>query len=69
MNDFFIVSSATFPNDSFAKIRTNRIFSTKIIKKNGQLMSLRNKGIDREKADGASTQRKIIFFRLLVFIY
>ena len=64
INDFVRLSSATLPKDNLAKILTNRIFNTKITRKNGNDMLLRNNGIATEKADVAITHEKMIILKL-----
>ena len=61
MKDFLKLSPAILPNDNLAKIKTNKIFSPKMSKKNGNVIFLRNSGIEIEKAEVAITHEKIIF--------
>lgn len=64
MNDFFKFNSVTLPNEYPANMATNKIFSMKIIRKNGNEIFLMNTGIVIENTEVAATQVKIIFFRL-----
>ena len=64
MNVFLKLNSDILPKDRVANINTNKIFNAIITKKNINDIFLTNKGIDSEKAEVASTQEKIIFFRL-----
>jgi len=52
------------PNERVENIRTNTIFKAKMKRKNNNDIFLKNNGIEIEKAEVASTQVKIIFFRL-----
>ena len=64
MNDFLILNSVTLPNDRVENIKTNTIFNAKMKRKNNNEIFLKNNGIEIEKAEVASTQAKMIFFRL-----
>jgi hypothetical protein len=64
MNDFLILNSVTLPNDRVENIKTNTIFKAKMKRKNINDISLKNNGIEIEKAEVAITQAKMIFFRL-----
>ena len=64
MNVFLKLNSDILPKDRVANINTNKIFNAIITKKNINDIFLTNKGIDSEKVEVASTQEKIIFFRL-----
>ena len=64
MKDFLILNSVTLPNDRVVNIKTNIIFKAKMKRKNNNDIFLKNNGIEIEKAEVASTQAKMIFFRL-----
>ena len=51
INDFIKFTSATFPNESFVKTPTNRMFNTKIRMKNIKDTLTRNNGIRMEEKE------------------
>jgi len=67
MNDFLKFNSATFPNESLVKIAINAKFKAKIIRKNGNEILTRNRGTMIDENEVATTQAKIIIFRLPEF--
>ena len=67
-NDFLKLSSAISPNESFAKILINSIFSTKMAMKSGNELCNRNSGINNDENEVATIHENIIFLRLAGFI-
>ena len=67
MNDFLKFNSATFPNESLVKIAINAKFKAKIIRKNGNEILTRNRGTIIDENEVATTQAKIIIFKLPEF--
>jgi len=64
MNDFLKFNSATFPNESLVKIAINAKFKLKITRKNGNEILTKNSGTMIDENEVATTQAKIIIFKL-----
>jgi len=67
MNDFLKFNSATFPNESLVKIAINAKFKPKITRKNGNEILTKNSGTMIDENEVATTQAKIIIFKLPEF--
>ena len=68
INEFFKLTTVSFPNESLAKTVTKVIFNKNTIMKKSHEISGRNKGMAIEKAEVATTHEKIIFFSSVTFI-
>jgi len=67
MNDFLKFNSATFPNESLVKIAINAKFKPKITRKNGNEILTKKRGTMIDENEVATTQAKIIIFKLPEF--
>ena len=65
IKDFIKLSSWDFPNDSFVKRPTKKIFKTRIINKKGKEKLTRNNGTKIDENEVAIIHEKIINFKFV----